>query len=54
MFLYQILVCTTHGKHKESHAKTINVKYQLEQGMKNLIYLIHLINQIFKIILNIP
>ena len=54
MFLYQILVCTTHVKYKESHAKAINVKYQLEHGMKNLIYLIHLLNQIFKIILNIP
>ena len=63
MLLYQIL-----GKSKKiyknvqkkiekiikSHTKTINLKYQVHQGMKNLIYLIdHILYQIFKIILNI-
>ena len=40
---------------KKSYKKNINLKYQLQNGMKNLSYLIyHLLYQIFKIILNIP
>ena len=29
MLLYQILLCTTDGTIKESHAKAINLKYHL-------------------------
>ena len=39
MLFYQILVCTTREKMLKSHAKTINLKYQLQHGIKNLIYL---------------
>ena len=38
---------------KKSHSKTINLKYQPQQGMKSLKYLMdHFMYQIFKIILN--
>ena len=41
-------------KHKKGHMKTINLKYQLQHGMKNLNYLmIHILYQIFKIVLSI-
>ena len=41
-------------KYLKNHAKAINLKYQLQNGMKNLIYLkYHILYQIFKIILNI-
>ena len=41
-------------KYKKSHTKIINSKYQLQNGMKSLNYLIdHILYQIFKIILNI-
>ena len=41
-------------KHKKGHIKTIHLKYQLQHGMKNLNYLlIHILYQIFKIMLNI-
>ena len=54
MLLYQILACTIHGKISKSHTKTINLKYQLPRGMKNLNYLMdHILHKIFKIILNI-
>ena len=39
MLLYQILVSTTNGKIYKSHTETINLKYHLQRGMKNLIYL---------------
>ena len=37
--LYQILVFTMHGKILKSHIRVINLKYQLEHGMKNSNYL---------------
>ena len=41
-------------KNIKSHTKIINLKYQLQHGMKNLNYLLnHILYQIFKIILNI-
>ena len=36
MLLYQTLSFTIHGKIQKSHTKTINLKYQLQTGMKNL------------------
>ena len=54
ILLYQILAFTIHGKISKSHIRIINFKYQLQHGMKNLNYLMdHILNQIFKIILNI-
>ena len=35
MLFYQILAFTIHGNIKESHKKTINLKYQLRRGMRN-------------------
>ena len=41
-------------KNIKLHVKTINLKYQLQHGMKNLNYLLDdILYQIFKIILNI-
>ena len=41
-------------KYKKSHTIIINVKYQIQHGMKNLNYLMdHILYQKFKIILNI-
>ena len=40
MFLYQILAYIIHGKIQKGHIRTINLKYQLQYGMKNLNYLI--------------
>ena len=41
-------------KYKKSHTKTINLKYCLQRGTKNLNYLIdHILYQIFKIILSV-
>ena len=40
MLLYQILAFTTLGKIQKSFTKTINLKYQLARGMKDLNYLI--------------
>ena len=41
-------------KYKKSHTKIINLKHQLQHGMKSLNYLIdHILHQIFKITLNI-
>ena len=41
-------------KYKKRHAIIINLKYQIQHGMKNLNYLIdHILYQKFKIILNI-
>ena len=38
-------------KYNKGQTKTINVKYQLQRGMKNLNYLMdHILYQIFKII----
>ena len=43
-----------HGKIQKSHTKIINLKYQLEHGIKHLNYLKdHIVYQIFKISLNI-
>ena len=54
ILLYQILVFITHGKTSKAHLITMNLKYQLQHGMINLIYLMdHILYQIFKIILNI-
>ena len=36
MLVYQILAFTKHEKLQKSHTKTINLKYQLPSGMKNL------------------
>ena len=54
MLLYQILVCTSHGKIKKKiNKKTMNLKYQLQDGLKNLIYLMDpILYQTYKIILN--
>ena len=54
MLFYQILAYTIHGKiFKKLYKKTINLKYQLQQGMENLNYLMcHILYQIFKTILN--
>ena len=41
ILLYQILVFTMHGKILKSHVRTINLKYLLQHGMKNLNYLIN-------------
>ena len=41
-------------KYKKRHAIIINLKYQIQHGMKNLNYLMdHILYQKFKIILNI-
>ena len=54
MLLYQILAYTIHEKILKSHAKTINLKYQLQRGMKTLDYLMdHILYQIFKYIWSI-
>ena len=51
MLLYQILVFTIHVK---IYTKIMNLKYQLQHGMKSLNYLVDRIRyQIFKAILNI-
>ena len=48
MLLYQILAYTIHEKILKSHTKTINLKNQVEHGMKNLNYLMsHILYQIF-------
>ena len=39
ILLYQILVFSIHGKMQKSHIRIINLKYQLQHGMKNLNYL---------------
>ena len=50
MLLYQTLPFTTHGKIQKNHKKIINLKYQPQNGMKNLNYLMdHILYQIFKI-----
>ena len=54
MWFNQNLAFTMHGKIQKSRTKIINLKYQLQQGMKNFNYLMsHILYQIFKIILNI-
>ena len=41
-------------KCKKSHIRTVNSKYHLQHGMRDLNYLMdHILYQIFKIILNI-
>ena len=41
MWLYQTLAFTLYiEKYKTSHTKTINLKYQLQDGMKSLNYLV--------------
>ena len=53
MLLYQILAYTVHGKIQKCRSKTINLKYQHQDGMKNLNYLMdHILYQIVKSILN--
>ena len=39
ILIYQILVFTTHGKIRKSHTRIINLKYQLQYGMKDLNFL---------------
>ena len=54
MLLYQIFTRTLHGKIHKNHTRTINLKYQLQHGMKSLNYLMnHILSQIFKITLNV-
>ena len=58
MLLYQISTSTTHENISKSHAKTINIKYQLQQykisALKSLNYLMdYILYQIFQIILSI-
>ena len=52
MQCYQILAFNTRGKIYKSHIRTINLKYQLQHGIKNSNYLMdHIIwYQIFNII----
>ena len=53
--LYQILTCAKHEKYKESHTKTINLKYLCQRGMNNLNDMMdYIVCQVFKIILSIP
>ena len=48
MFLYQTLPLTIQGKIKKSDTKIINFKYQIQQGMKNLNFLMdHIHYQVF-------
>ena len=50
MLLYQILAFTIHGKISRSHTKIINLKHQLQHGMKNLNYLMgHVLYQISRL-----
>ena len=52
--LSNLSIYFTWKKHKKSHIKTTDLKYQPQYGMKNLNYLMdHICHQIFKIILNI-
>ena len=54
ILLNQIIVFTMHGKILKSHIRIINLNHQLQNGIKNLNYLMdHTLYQIFKIILNI-
>ena len=54
MLLYQILAFIMHGKIQKSHKQIINLKYQLQHGMKSLDYLMdHILHQMFKYILSI-
>ena len=39
ILIYQILVFTTHGKIRKRHTRIINLKYQLQYGMKDLNFL---------------
>ena len=49
MFLYQTLPLTIQGKIKKSDTKIINFKYQIQQGMKNLNFLMdHIHYQVFE------
>ena len=51
---YQILIFTAHRKKQKSNIRAIDLKYQLQHGVKNLNYLMdHILYQMFKIILNI-
>ena len=51
MLVYQILVSTIDGKIWKNNMKTMNLKYQLQRGIKNLNYLMdHILHQIFNII----
>ena len=53
MLFHQTLVFTIHEKIRKIHTKVINLKYQLQHGMKNWSNLMdHILFQIFKIILN--
>ena len=50
MLLYQILAYAIHEKIQKSNLRTINLKCQLQHGMKNLNYVMdHILYQIFKI-----
>ena len=54
MLCCQTLTCNTHEKIQKGHVRTINLKHQLQHGIKNLNYLMsHTLFHIFKIILHI-
>ena len=54
MLLFKILAYIIHGKIQKSYTKTINLKYHLELGRKNLIHVIvHVLYWIFKAIFSI-
>ena len=60
MLFYQTLAFTIYGKiytkksNNKSQTKTMNLKYQLQHGMKNFNYLMdHILYKILKITLNI-
>ena len=38
LLLYQILVSNIHGRTEKAHTVTVNLKYLLQRGVKNLSY----------------
>ena len=54
MLHFQTFACITHRKILKNHTERINLKYQVQLGMKNLNYLMdHVLYLIFNIILSI-
>ena len=59
MLHFQTLACITHGKIFKNDTERINLKYQVQRGMKNLNYLMDLVlylifNIVLSILLKIP
>ena len=54
MLHFQTFACITHRNNLKNHTERINLKYQVQLGMKNLNYLMdHVLYLIFNIILSI-